>query len=206
MDPNQNRRNGDFETTYFDLLTIKTQLPTGERLTLRPLQPEDSIRFGDYLCGLSEMTRAFYGPHPFNRETADAICASLNHSDVLRMTATLSDSGEERTIAYALLKLGVLAADAQRYERLGRPLNADTDATLAPSVADDFQSKGVGSLVMNHLLHAAGILGRTRIVLWGGVQARNARAIHFYTKWGFHKVGEFYDNELDNYDMILDLP
>jgi diamine N-acetyltransferase len=41
-------------------------------------------------------------------------------------------------------------------------------------------------------------------MLWMGVQATNERAVHFYTKWGFHKVGEFYTDK-NNYDMILDL-
>ena len=49
-------------------------------------------------------------------------------------------------------------------------------------------------------------LGRTRMVLWGGTQATNDRAIHFYQKHGFRTVGEFQEPPgFNNYDMIMDL-
>ena len=185
-------------------LTAAASLPTGERVTMRPMRSDDSIPFGAYLDSLSADTRSRYGPHPFNQETADAICATLDPSDILRMVATIPHNGEERVIAYILLKLGIHEDDGRRYKELGIPLAPDTDVTLAPSVADDYQNQGLGSLMMRHIIGIASRLGRQRIVLWGGVQATNARAIHFYEKWGFHKVGEFYTDK-NNHDMILDL-
>ena len=85
-------------------------------------------------------------------------------------------NGDERIIAYMLLKLGVLDSDRQRFAQLGIPLNPDTDSTLAPSVADDYQNQGVGSILLKHLLQAARHLGRRRVVLWGGVQATSSLA------------------------------
>ena len=185
-------------------LTAVATLRSGEPITMRPLQAGDSARFGDYLCGLSAATRARYGPHAFDQETADAICATLNPTELLRMVATVRGEGDERIISYVLLKLGVLEVDRQRYEALGIPLDPDTDSTLAPSVADDYQNQGVGSLMMQHILHCARQLGRRRVVLWCGVQATNDRAVHFYTKSGFRKVGEFFTDK-NNDDMILEL-
>ena len=187
-----------------DCLTATAQLRSGEPLTLRPLRADDAARFAEYLGSLSAQTRARYGPHPFDAQTARAICASLDPTDILRIVATIPRVAEERMIAYVLLKMGVLEADRQRYEKLDILLEPDTDCTLAPSVADDYQDQGVGSLMMQHILRVAPKLGRRRIVLWLGVQASNDRAIHFYTKWGFRKVGEFYTDK-NNYDMILDL-
>jgi hypothetical protein len=43
------------------------------------------------------------------------------------------------------------------------------------------------------------------MVLWGGVQERNLRGVHYYTRWGFRKVGEFWTDK-NNHDMIADLP
>jgi GNAT superfamily N-acetyltransferase len=178
---------------------------SGETITLRLLEPGDSDALGVYLTGLSERTRARYGPHPFDQTTADAICASLDPTDMLRVVATApGGAGRERIIAYILLKLGVHEDDRLRYEALGIPLDPQRDATLAPSVADDYQDQGVGSVMMAPVLNAARGLSRTRIVLWGGVQATNDRAVHFYTKWGFRKVGEFFTDK-PNDDMILDL-
>ncbi|MCX6379210.1 MAG: GNAT family N-acetyltransferase [Armatimonadetes bacterium] len=180
-------------------------LPSGEPVTLRPLQSDDSERFTEYVLNLSAETKSRYGPHPFDRATAEAICETLNPKEMLRMVATVSHNGEERIIAYVLLKMSVLDGDRKRYEILGIPLHSETDCTLAPSVADDYQNQGVGSVMMRHLLNLAPQLGRQRIVLWGGVQAPNERAVHFYTRWGFRKVGEFLTDK-NNYDMILDLP
>ena len=84
-------------------------------------------------------------------------------------------------------------------------LHDETDCTLAPSVADAYQSQGLGSLMMQHLLGLLPRLGRQRMLLWGGVRADNPRAVHFYTKFGFQRVGDFEAGGTNNYDMIADL-
>src|SRR5690242_3690553 len=122
-----------------EFFTAVVSLPSGEQITIRPLRPDDAARCGDYFHSLSEETRSRYGPHPFDQATADAICAALDPNDILRMTAVVMHNGEERIIAYILLKQGVLDVDRQRYEKLGISLDPATDCTLAPSVADDYQ-------------------------------------------------------------------
>jgi GNAT superfamily N-acetyltransferase len=171
---------------------------------VRPLRPDDAVRLGSYLLNLSAETRSRYGPHPFDQATADAICASLDPKEMLRIVATVPRNGDERIIAYFLLQIGVREGDRLRYEKASIPLNPETDCTLAPSVADDYQNRGLGSLILRYVLDIAVRLGRQRLVLWYGVQATNERAVHFYTKWGFRKVGEFYTDK-NNFDMILDL-
>jgi diamine N-acetyltransferase len=185
-------------------LIATARLRSGEPMIMRPMRTDDAARFREYLDSLSEQTRARYGPHPFDPETANRICATLEPTDILRLVATIPGDGGERIIAYVLLKMGVLDADQERYENLGIPLSPDSDCTLAPSVADAYQNQGVGSLMKRHVLEVTRALGRRRIVLWLGVQATNDRAVHFYAKWGFRKVGEFYTDK-NNYDMILDL-
>ena len=192
------------ETTLPAVRSTQCSLRSGEQLTIRLLQPGDAARLGAYLHGLSAETRARYGPHAFDQATVDAICSTLNPAALLRMVGTVAQGNEERIISYALLKLGVLDEDRRRYEALAILLSQDTDCTLAPSVADAYQDQGVGSLMMGHLLRVARELGRKRVVLWLGVQATNERAIHFYTKWGFAKVGEFMTDR-NNFDMIRDL-
>jgi diamine N-acetyltransferase len=184
-------------------LTATALLRSGERMTMRPLRADDATHFAEYLGSLSEQTRGRWGPHAFDRETAHRICAALDPTDILRIVGTIPGDGGERIIAYVLLKMGAWDDDRERYEKLGIPLDPGSDVTLAPSVADDYPNQGVGSLMMGHVLQVAEALGRRRVVLWGGVQATNDRAVHFYTKWGFRKVGEFYTNK-NNYDMILE--
>lgn len=188
-----------------DFLSASVVLPSGETAALRLLQSDDAVRLGKYLLGLSAETRARYGPHRFDQETANAICATLDPNEILRLVAVVPENGSERIVGYFLLKMGVWDGDRKRYEARNIPLHEDTDCTLAPSIADDYQNRGLGSLMMRHLLNLAPKLGQKRMVLWGGVQATNDRAVHFYTRWGFRKVGEFV-NGRNNYDMILDLP
>jgi diamine N-acetyltransferase len=182
-------------------LTAIAMLRSGEAMTMRPLRADDAARFAAYLGSLSEQTRARWGPHRFDPETAHRICGTLDATDILRVVGTIPGDEEERIIAYVLLKMGVWDDDRERYVNRGIPLDPASDATLAPSVADDYQNQGVGSLMMGHILEVAGALGRRRVVLWGGVQATNDRAVHFYTKWGFRNVGEFWTDK-NNYDMI----
>jgi RimJ/RimL family protein N-acetyltransferase len=47
--------------------------------------------------------------------------------------------------------------------------------------------------------------GYRTMVLQGGVRALNPRAIRFYQKNGFVRVGDFRVRDLDNHDMMLDL-
>jgi diamine N-acetyltransferase len=183
--------------------TTTTRLASGETLTLRPMRPNDASRFGAFLAGLSEETRSYWRPHPFDQETADAVCATLDPT-VLRLVATVARGEGEQIVAYATLKIGVREADGKRYRDLGIPLDPTTDVALAPCVADEYQNQGLGGEVIRHVLGVAKALGRKRMILWGGVQARNTRAIHFYEKWGFRKAGEFLTDQ-NNHDMILEL-
>ena len=182
----------------------------GEEAILRLLRNDEPIRLGKYFAGLSAETKRVYGPHPFNQETADSICETLDHNAILRMLATTMMDGkiEEEIIGYFLLKHGVWDNDSERYSALNILLNPEEVSTLAPSVLDGYQDKGLGSQIMLHVLDYARNIGKKRIVLWGGVREDNPRAQHFYRKHGFVKVGEFLsgpEKQTNNYDMILEL-
>jgi ribosomal protein S18 acetylase RimI-like enzyme len=48
--------------------------------------------------------------------------------------------------------------------------------------------------------------GKKRIILWGGVLSDNARAIRFYEKHGFFRVGSFASQDGEQcLDMMLRL-
>jgi ribosomal protein S18 acetylase RimI-like enzyme len=60
--------------------------------------------------------------------------------------------------------------------------------------------------VLRHVFRLARGLGRTRVVLLGGTQATNARAIHYYRKHGFEDCGGFEAPAgVWNIDMAADL-
>ncbi len=188
------------------LISQLVQLPNGERAQLRPLTSADAAVLGAYFVSLSAETRRRYGPHPFDQVTADKLCAENDYNKVIRMLATVPQAGSERVIAYFILVMGVDEDEIKRYAVLGIGLDSATDCTLAPSVADDYQDKGVGSIVMRHVIDSALRLGKTCMVLMGGTQGTNARGIHFYKKYGFRIVGDFQEPAgFNNHDMILDL-
>jgi diamine N-acetyltransferase len=171
----------------------------GRRYTLRLLRRDDVEPLAAYFLGLSDATTMLYAPHPFDRATAEKLCAE-DDPLTLRLVTVEDSPGAPRLASYFIVFLSLLPGDASRYADL--PVG-DT-AELAPSVRDDLQSTGLGSLVMPHLLEIARRCGMRRMVLCGGVQARNRRGFHFYQKWGFVKVREF-PSQIMNFDMVLDL-
>jgi GNAT superfamily N-acetyltransferase len=179
------------------------RLSDGSIFTLRQVRPDDAARLGQYFLGLSAETRRHYAPHPFDQATADAICRDPATRQPAHLVAVASGP-QGQIVAYILLWLGATPSDTERYQRLGIALSPDTDAALAPSVADEWQGRGRGAVVMCAVVELAQILGMRRIVLWYGVHRCNLRAVHFYTKLGFRKVGEFV-TDCDNDDMILEL-
>jgi diamine N-acetyltransferase len=177
-------------------------LASGERIRLRPLRADDAERLGAYLRGLSAESQSSFGPHPSDQPALDAICAALDPRDTLRLVGVTEGPAGPEIVAYILLQWGVRQSDAQRYFARDLPLDPATDCTLAPSVADAYQGRGLGSALMGHAMETARAQGRRRMVLWGGVQAANVGALAFYRKLGFVEVGSF-QTDRPKYDMIL---
>ncbi|MGW6366973.1 GNAT family N-acetyltransferase, partial [Bacillus subtilis] len=92
------------------------------------------------------------------------------------------------------------------YRAAGIHLSEQTDCRFGPTLADAYQGSGVGSLVLPLVMEAVGRLGRTRVILWGGVLADNPRALRFYERNGFQLVGPFAGPDgTPSLDMILSL-
>jgi GNAT superfamily N-acetyltransferase len=177
-------------------------LPSGESIAIRLLEPIDAPKLTAYFNGLSEQTKQYFAPHSFIEETVRHICSTLNPSEIVRLVATLADG--QTIIAYTLLLSGATPSDTARYEALGIPVNTKTDYSIAPSIADAYQSLGLGNYLMSKVLEIARATNKQRIILWGGVQARNERAFRYYQKYGFVQIGQF-ENDVLNYDMCLEL-
>ena len=168
----------------------------GRSFELRLLKPDDLEMLSEYFLSLSDCTKMLYGPHPFDRATAEKLCKEEDPT-VLRLVTVERRGGIERIGSYFILFLTLRPGDASRYP----DLPPEGVCSLAPSVRDELQNTGVGSLVMAELVEIARSLGMRRMILCGGVQARNLRGYHFYEKWGFTKVREF-PTQIMNYDMI----
>ena len=183
------------------LLSCTLSLPAGEELSARVLLSSDGEGLGRYFAGLSQAIRGVYGPHPLTYEEGLKLCGAIDYVDTLRFVALAG----AQIVAYFILVLYSLDSDGERYAGYGASLDAATDCTLAPSVADAWLERGLGSALFPHVSRVARRLGFARMVLMGGVRADNPRAVHFYEKSGFRRVGDFWAGNTNNHDMVLDL-
>ncbi|WP_338875819.1 GNAT family N-acetyltransferase [Spirosoma sp. SC4-14] len=154
----------------------------------------------NYLDKLSQATRRRFEPHSFDSQSVTNFYQDANHR------AYIAESVDEpEIVAYFIIKRGFLPKEAERLESYGLQLSAETDCTFAPSVADAWQSSGVGNLLFRMVLNELQTEPFERMILWGGVQSSNERAIRFYEKYGFRELGYFEHNGIGNYDMIKEL-
>ena len=187
-------------------LSCRRSLPDGEDVVLRLLRAADAPILGEYFLGLSAQTRGLYAPHPFDMDTAARLCADLDVGAQLRFVGVTGADGDPGIMSYIIVGMGPGQSQVQRYEVLGITLDPQRTCWLAPSVADRYQSRGVGFMLMQPILGWVRQLGFRQMVLSGGTRAENHRAIRFYTKLGFRRVGSFQtQGNVDNHDMILDL-
>ncbi|MFJ8946273.1 GNAT family N-acetyltransferase [Streptomyces sp. NPDC102395] len=186
------------------LLTRRVGLGDGTEVVFRPLTHADAERLAEFLRELSPESRRFSTFGGYDLAFARELCDAIARYDKLRLV--LEEAGSGRIVGLLELALDLHPSDIARYHEAGIALTA-ADCRFGPTLADDHQGRGVGTLVFPLVADVARRFGRTRIVLWGGVLADNARAVRFYEKQGFRTVGAF--TEADGtraLDMILDLP
>ena len=171
----------------------------GKEISIEYLRLGKEQLLVDYLLSLSPASTSRFGPHPFNLRAVEGLLAvEGEHTGYI---ASLAENHE--IIAYALIRNGTLAWDRARLHAYGLILDDQTDCTYAPSVADLWQSMGIGNLMFEHIRKDLACKGKSRIILWGGVQATNEKAVTFYRRNGFRQLGEFEHNGR-NLDMVLD--
>lgn len=182
---------------------MQGSLKNGEAVIIRLVQEDDAPYLLSYLESLSPESKNRFAPHPFDAATIDLICKD-GYSDTRYYVAEHGKTHD--IIAYALLKLGTLKNDAERYaNQHNQALEEAFTCTYAPSTADAYQNQGLGSLLFEYILLDVYLLGRKYIIPWGGVPAQHEKTIIFYEKKGFQPVGSFQQDTSLHYDMIYKL-
>ncbi|MFJ9036819.1 GNAT family N-acetyltransferase [Streptomyces sp. NPDC102406] len=185
-------------------LTRRLKPPSGPEITLRPLKHTDTVCLADFLDGLSPETRRFIAFDGQGLATARDLCDAIARYDKLRLV--LEDLPSARIIGLLEFSLALTPADLTRYQDAGIRLSEPTDCRFGATLADGIQGRGIGTLAFPFVSETARLLGKARIILWGGVRADNPRAIRYYEKNGFQPVGSFTPAEGSrSFDMILDL-
>lgn len=187
---------------------VRLETSSKQSFTFRPLAAVDAALLGQYFIHLSPQTVDLYGPHPFDQATADRLCAEIDLNRLIRWIAILTIAGREQVVGYLIQQIGIPADEMQRYAQVGYSLDPSAGCLVAPSVADAYQDQGLGSPMMAHVLAVAARMGLNYALLEGGVFAHNERAVHFYEKHGFQRVGTFtapWAKGRPSFDMICTL-
>ena len=151
-----------------------------------------------YLHHLSDETKSRFGPHAFDMP---GLIDFYNSSNTIHGFIA-EDIPCREIIGYTVIKEGVLEHDRGRLAQYGYPNLDNKCCTYAPSVADKWQGKGIGKMLFQFILGYCEQLQIDKIILWGGVQSTNERAVNFYKQLGFVTLGTFEYNGL-NQDMVL---
>jgi RimJ/RimL family protein N-acetyltransferase len=138
-------------------------LRNGTDIHLRLLRPEDLEKLREGFNGLSRRSRLsrFLSSPGKLTESQLRYLTEIDHVHHLAWCACVDDGGEESGIGVA------------RYVRLDESPRA---AEFAVTVADEFQNRGVGRVLLDRLIHSAKKNGVQRFV--GYVLRDNAAMLH----------------------------
>ncbi|CAL9336347.1 hypothetical protein SUDANB15_00169 [Streptomyces sp. enrichment culture] len=185
------------------VLTRHLSLDDGSEVVFRPLTSADAAHLAAFFEGLSAESRRLSTFDGYDLGAARELCDAIARYDKLRLVLEEVPSG--RVVGLLELSLDLHPSDIARYRRAGIQLTA-TDCRFGPTLADDYQGRGVGTQVFPLVADVARRFGKKRIILWGGVLTDNPRAIRYYEKQAFRTVGSFTGADgTQALDMILDL-
>lgn len=150
-------------------------LRDGTRVHFRPEIPSDLDMLKAMFLNLSEETRRFLS-RPITEERIEGWISNLDYKKALPIVATTTEpQGQERIISVASLDFN--SSEAFKHK-----------AELGITVHDDYQDRGLGTILTSHMIDIARQMGLKKVFL--RVVTENARAIHVYKKRGFHIEGE----------------
>jgi diamine N-acetyltransferase len=185
------------------LLTEPIMTKDDETLIIRPLESSDTHKLAEFLQNLSIETRRLSAFPSYEIEIAQELCDAIARYDKLRFVL---ETVSKQLAGLLEFSFDLVDHDIERYRSYSLQLHQDTDCRFGPTLADEYQNKGVGTLVMPFIKTVACQFEQKRIILLGGVLGDNPRAIRFYEKTGFRRVGIFKNNDdVEVIDMILEL-
>jgi acetyltransferase len=144
-------------------------LRDGQRVTIRPILPQDDAVAKTFFQGLSMTSRYSRFMRAF-RDLPQSLLMQLTHVDYdvhLALIAEVFTGGREVAIGEARY---VVSADGK-------------SAEFAVSIADEWQGRGLGTLLLCRLIEAARKAGVEKIT--GETLASNTTMLHLAHKAGF---------------------
>jgi diamine N-acetyltransferase len=174
------------------------RIKDGKEVLMRKLEQADGKQLHKYCHNLSPSSKQKFSPHPFDWATIQSICNNLD-GKTISYIAELLESNE--IIAYFIIRLEVSLNDKNRLKP--NPIGDEKLCSFAPSVADEYQGRGLGRAMFALIIQKLMDTDRSKVILLGGVQKGNQKAIAYYKKLGFTMEDEFDRNGVKNYSMSL---
>lgn len=179
-------------------------LSDNTKITFRPLVESDADMLARFLIGLSALTRERSSFESYDLNCASDLCDSINKYDKLRFVCIADDEfNNSRVVGLLELSFGIPESDLKRFADEGLRLNEDSDVRFGPTLADDFQGRGLGTKAFNEIVEIVKNFGKKRILLWGGVLESNVPAVRYYEKLGFKVASRFVKDDKNHFDMLL---
>ena len=153
---------------YPSELICEVETADGGIVQMRPIRPDDGRRLSEFheRLSLQSVYRRFFFVHP-----------KLSSSEVDRFTH----------VDY-VNRLALVVVDGDRLVAVGRydRTSGTSEAEVAFVVADDFQHRGIGTLLLEHLADAAVENGITTFV--AQTLAENHDMLDVFKRSGFHVI------------------
>ncbi|MEK7164288.1 MAG: GNAT family N-acetyltransferase [Patescibacteria group bacterium] len=166
-------------------------LKSGERVVFRSLETKDKERLLAFLGSFSTETKNKFGLNVGEYIT----CPEMLHMVLVNQASDI--------IGYIILSLKLRDSQMVRYKEYEITVVEGRDICIALVIADRYQGKGAGSILLTESVKVAKSLGAKYIILWQGTQLINIPAICLYEKFGFTRNGEFEKYGHQNIDMTL---
>jgi len=152
----------------------KVTLENDQIVFLRPELSTDTEMLWEMFSTLSEATLRNL-VLPFTRERIERWTGNIDYDKNLPILALVKKEAKQRVIGAASLSFNPVEAFRHKAE-------------LGVTVHDDYQNMGLGTAMINHLLHIARKRELKKVFLL--VNTDNAGAIHVYEKCGFQTEGK----------------
>ena len=163
-----------------------TTTKTGQRLLIRPIQPEDAELFVELFKSLSP-TSVYFRFFRHMKELTPEMLAMLTQVDYDRHMALVAldeSASPEKMLGVARI--------------IGAPDLSETEFSIM--ISEPWQGKGVGAQLLLNLLKVAKQQGAAKV--WGTVLRENTQMQQLGKKCGFALK---YNSEEGTYDLTIDL-
>ena len=181
---------------------------------LSPLRRDgdDAGRLAQFYERLGPETRANYSVVSPVEQAAEA-CEAIGRYDKLRLAVRFQfedKSGSASIVGLVELSMDLVEDDVSRFAAGGVALVAAETCRMGLCIQDALQGQGLAVHLMAAIRQVARSFRLRRVILWGGVYEQNTRAVRFYEKQGFVRVGESFLQQSGSgddgrcIDMMLD--